>query len=431
MQLKIAYGKNGLEINLPDNREISIIEPSYLPGLPDPSGAIHQALRAPLGVPALSEQVRASDRVGIIFSDITRPTPHQIILPALLDELSHIPKENISLFNALGTHRPDTDAELRGMLGDALVDNYRIVQNNAFDQATQHYRGKTSFGHDIWVNRELEACDFKILTGFIEPHLFAGFSGGGKAIMPGMAGQLTVLGNHDARNIGHPSAAWGVTWGNPIWEEIREVAVGSGRLFLLNVTLNKAKQITGVFAGDLDQAHAAGCAYVKQTAMLPVQHPFDIVITTNSGYPLDLNLYQSVKGMSAASQIVRKGGAILIAAECWDGIPDHGLYRELLRQASSPQELLDRINAPGFLKQDQWQAQIQVQIQLKAEVYVYSEYLTETQIREAMLLPCKQIEHTLERLLVEYGPQASLCVLPEGPQTIPYIIPKENCDGLR
>ncbi len=269
--------------------------------------SIRQALRAPLGAPTLSEQVHASDRVGIIFSDLTRPTPNQIILPALLAELPHVPRENITLFNALGTHRPNTDAELRGMLGDALVDNYRIVQNNAFDQATQHYRGVTSHGHAIWINRQLEACDIKILTGFIEPHLFAGFSGGGKAIMPGMAGQQTVLGNHDARNIAHPSATWGVTWGNPIWEEIREVAVGSGRVFLLNVTLNKAKQLTGVFAGDLDQAHAAGCAFVKQTAMLPVPHPFDIVITTNSGYPLDLNLYQSVKGMSAASQIVRPG----------------------------------------------------------------------------------------------------------------------------
>ena len=421
MRIQLAYGKTGLEIELSGDRDVTIIEPRYLPGLPNSSEAIRQALRAPLGLPALSEQVQASDRVGIVFSDITRPTPNHIILPALLAELPHVPRENITLFNALGTHRPNTDAELRGMLGDALVDNYRIVQNNAFDQATQQYRGLTSHGHAVWINRDLEACDLKILTGFIEPHLFAGFSGGGKAIMPGMAGQHTVLGNHDANNIGHANATWGVTWGNPIWEEAREVAIESGRVFLLNVTLNKAKQVTGIFAGDLDQAHAAGCAFVKQTAMLPVPRPFDIVITTNSGYPLDLNLYQSVKGMSAASQIVRQGGAILIASECWDGIPDHGLYGDLLRQASSPQELLDRITAPDFLKQDQWQAQIQAQIQLKADVYVYSEYLTSAQIREALLLPCSKIEHTLDRLLVEYGPRASICVLPEGPQTIPYI----------
>ena len=421
MHLKIAYGKNGLEIDLPEDREVSVVEPCYPPPLTDPAGSIRQALRHPFDVPALSELVRASDRVGIIFSDITRPTPHHVILPALLAELQQVPAKNITLFNALGTHRPNTDAELRAMLGDALVDSYRIVQNNAFDPATQQYLGTTSRGHPVWINRELAACDIKILTGFIEPHLFAGFSGGGKAIMPGMAGQQTVLGNHDARNIAHPQSTWGVTWGNPIWEEIREVALGSGQIFLLNVTLDKAREVTGVFAGGLDQAHAAGCAFVKRTSMQPVPHPFDIVITTNSGYPLDLNLYQSVKGMSAASQVVRPAGAILLAAECWDGIPDHGSYGDLLRSASSPQELLDRINTPGFLEQDQWQAQIQAQIQLKADVYVYSEYLAETQIRQALLLPCNKVEDTLARLLADRGPQATLCVLPDGPQTIPYI----------
>ncbi len=261
----------------------------------------------------------------------------------------------------------------------------------------------------------------KILTGFIEPHFFAGFSGGGKAIMPGMAGQQTVLGNHDAGMVGHPKATWGVTRGNPIWEEVREVALKAGKIFLVNVTLNRDKQITGVFAGDLDAAHAAGCAFVKETAMVPAPHPFDIVITTNSGYPLDLNLYQSVKGMSAAAQVVREGGAIIVAADCWDGIPDHGLYGQLLREADSPQALLDTVCAPGFLKQDQWQAQIQALIQLKADVYVRTDNLTAEQIEMALFQPSHSIEDTVRELLGEYGPQASICVLPEGPQTIPYI----------
>jgi nickel-dependent lactate racemase len=261
----------------------------------------------------------------------------------------------------------------------------------------------------------------KILTGFIEPHFFAGFSGGGKAVMPGMAGQQTVLGNHDAGMVGDPKATWGVTWGNPIWEEVREVALKVGQIFLVNVTLNRDKQITGVFAGDLDAAHAAGCAFVKETAMVPAPHPFDIVITTNSGYPLDLNLYQSVKGMSAAAQVVREGGAIIIAADCWDGIPDHGLYGQLLREADSPQSLLDTVCAPGFLKQDQWQAQTQAQIQLKADVYVRSDNLTDEQIGMALFQPSHRIEDTMTDLLGKYGSQASICVLPEGPQTIPYI----------
>ncbi len=423
MHVKLAYGKTGLDLRLPDDLAVTVVQPVFVPGLPGPAAALAAALREPRGAAALREQVRPGERVGIIFSDITRATPHRLILPAVLAELAQagVAREQITLFCALGTHRRNTEAELRGMLGDALVDAYRIVQNDAFDPASQVRLGASSRGHEIWLNRELMACDLKILTGFIEPHFFAGFSGGGKAIMPGMAGQRTVLGNHDAGMIADPRATWGVTRGNPIWEEVREVALRAGRLFLVNVTLNCDQQITGVFAGDLDEAHAAGCAFVKGTAMAPVPRPFDIVITTNSGYPLDLNLYQAVKGMSAAAQVVRPGGAIVVAAECWDGLPEHGLYGQLLAGAGSPQELLDTICRPGFLKQDQWQVQIQAQIELKADVYVRSEYLQPAQIEAALLKPCACIEDTLAGLVAQYGPGATVCVLPEGPQTIPYV----------
>jgi len=421
MRIKLAYGKTGLPLELPDSLNVTVVEPAFVPGLPDPPAALRAALRSPIAAAPLAECVRPGERVGVIFSDITRPTPNHLLLPAVLAELAAVPDVEVILFNALGTHRPNTDAELRAMLGDAVVDGYRIVQNNSFDPATQARVGVTSRGHATWLNAELMACDVKVLTGFIEPHFFAGFSGGGKAIMPGMAGQRTVLGNHDAGMIADPRATWGVTHGNPIWEEVQEVARQAGRLFLVNVTLNRNKAITGVFAGDLAQAHAAGCAFVGRSALVPVLRPFDIVVTTNSGYPLDLNLYQAVKGMSAASQVVRPGGAIIIAASCWDGIPAHGLYGKLLREAASPRELLDRITAPGFGEQDQWQAQIQAQIQLKAEVYVRSDGLTDAQIRSALLRPCQRIEETVAELLERFGPHATICVLPEGPQTIPYV----------
>ena len=444
MKVKLAYGKHGLEINLLDEWSATVVEPRFVPGLPDPTSAIRQALREQ-ELRFYTERNAAPNpgglKIGVIFSDITRPTPNHIILPALLDELASygIPREAITLFNALGTHRPNTEAELRGMLGEKIVSAYRIVQNNAFDPSTQVCLGTTERGNEIWLNRELVACDLKILTGFIEPHFFAGFSGGGKAVMPGMAGQRTVLGNHNAAMIGHPNATWGITWGNPIWEEAREVALKvaqkpdfgaeygakksgfSAGVFLLNVTLNRDKQITGVFAGDLDEAHARGCAFVRETAMQPVPQPFDIVITTNSGYPLDLNLYQTVKGMCAAAQVVKRGGAIIAASECWDGIPDHGLYGRLLRDSATPRELLDRVSAPGFLEQDQWEAQIQAIVQLKAEVYLRSDGLTDEQITSALLKPCHSIEDTVQQLRQRYGPNATICVLPEGPQTVPYI----------
>ncbi len=420
MRIKLAYGKAGLDIDLPDEWDVTMVEPRFVPALADPAVAVAAALRAPIASPALRDRVRPADKVGIIFSDITRPTPHHLILPAMLAELAHVPRENITLFNALGTHRPNTESELRGMIG-GLLDQYRLVQNDAFDPHTQICMGVTSRGHEVWINREVAACDVKVLTGFIEPHFFAGFSGGGKALMPGMAGQRTVLGNHDAGMIANPNATWGVTEGNPIWEEVTEVAEMVGGAFLCNVTLNRDKAVTGVFAGDLRRAHAAGCVFARETAMAAADEPFDIVVTTNSGYPLDLNLYQAVKGMSAAAQVVKPNGAIICAADCWDGIPNYGLYGQLLAEAPGPRELLDTITAPGFLKQDQWQAQIQAQLQLKADIYVYTDNLTDAQLRGALLEPCRDIVALVASLREKLGSSARICVLPEGPQTIPYL----------
>ena len=257
----------------------------------------------------------------------------------------------------------------------------------------------------------------KVLTGFIEPHFFAGFSGGPKAVLPGVAGARLVLENHSTAMLDDPGATWSVTEGNPVWEEMLEVALNTGPAFILNVTLNRERAVAGVYAGDLQEAHRAGTAAVRQTAMVPVDAPFDIVITTNSGYPLDLNLYQAVKGMSAAAQIVRDGGSIIVAAECWDGIPDHGEYKNILHMASDPHALLEVLRQPDFLIIDQWQAQIQC----RADVYVKSRYLSDDEIRGALLRPCHQIEETLAALLDRYGPDARICVLPEGPQTIPYV----------
>ncbi|RPJ52759.1 MAG: nickel-dependent lactate racemase [Acidobacteria bacterium] len=421
MRIHLAYGKNGLPIELDDRWAVSVVEPKHTTAVRDPGSAIESALVNPIEAPPLKDLVKPSDRVGIVFSDITRPAPNRLMIPVILRQLSHVPDSRITLFNALGTHRPQTPEELDVMLGSDLTRRYRIVQNSAFDPDTQVCLEKTTAGHDVWLNRELTECDVKILSGFIEPHFFAGFSGGGKAVMPGMAGLKTVLGNHDAGMIASPKATWGVTQGNPIWEEIQEVASRLRPTFLVNVTLNSEKQITHVFAGAWQAAHRAGCAFAKQTAMVSVPQPFDIVVTTNSGYPLDINLYQTVKGMSAAALVVKPGGAIVAVAECSDGIPDHGLYRELLAEAGSPKQVLEMISAPGFLKQDQWEAQVQAQIQLKADVFVYSEGLSDAQIQAALLCPSRSVEQTVSHLVAKYGQSASICVLPQGPQTIPYV----------
>jgi nickel-dependent lactate racemase len=422
MQYRLAYGKSGLSIDLPDRLRVTVVQPRHVLGLLNQTGEVREALDNPIGSPPLRELVKASDRVGIVFSDITRPTPNALLLPVLLEALDHVPDDNIILFNATGTHRFNTEAELRGMLGNGLVDRHLIVQNDAADAESHAVVGTTASGNEVAILREFLECDVKILTGFIEPHFFAGFSGGGKAVMPGLASLDTVMRNHSARNIDHPQARWGVTRGNPIWEEAHEAAGMVSPTFLLNVTLNRDKEITCVFAGDFTEAHAQGCEFVREQAMVPVDAPFDIVIGTNSGYPLDLNLYQSVKGMSAAAQVVKPGGTIIIAAECWDGIPNHGEYCRLLQGAESLESLLAAIRTPGFACRDMWQAQVQALVCGQADVYLHTRHLTPEQITRALLKPCASIEQTVAQLLEKYGDDATICILPEGPQTVPYIV---------
>ncbi len=421
MQIELAYGKNGLTIELDDQWDITVLEPENVPGLKYPLQAVKQSLRQPFQAVPLKELVSKDKTIGIIFNDITRATPNHIILPAILDEINHIPKENITFFNALGTHRKNTVQELESMIPKEIVDNYRIIQNDCLDKQTQVRIGKTSAGNDIYINKLLMACDVKILTGFIEPHFFAGFSGGGKAIMPGMAGLETILRNHGASMIDDPNSIWGEIDKNPIQQEIREAAKQAGADFIVNVTMNRDHEITAVFAGDLEAAHDAGCDFAKQSAMKAVDEPFDIVLTTNSGYPLDQNLYQSVKGMSAAAKVLKQGGAIIIASECSDGIPDHGLYKQLLLNANSPDEILETVRQPDFLKQDQWQIQKQALIQKKTDVHIYTDNLSPSLIKSLLLEPCTDIKETIGILLEKYQTFSKIGVLPQGPLTIPYI----------
>jgi nickel-dependent lactate racemase len=306
------------------------------------------------------------------------------MIPTLLRELETVVSaRDITLINALGMHRRNTREELVSMLGPEIVDNYRVVQHDANDRSTQALAGRLADGSEAWVNREYLAADFRILSGFIEPHFFAGFSGGFKAVLPGISSRELILANHSARNIAHHLATWAVLDGNPVQENIREVGKLTRPGFLLNVTLNRDRRITGVFAGRVEAAHRAGTEFVRRTALRPVEAPFDIVITTNSGYPLDQNLYQTVKGMSAAARIVKPGGVFIVASECRDGIPDHGNYRKLLTMANSPEALLDIVMAPGFEMVDQWEAQIQADLQQRAHFYLKSDGLTADEIRSA------------------------------------------------
>ncbi|MBI3191195.1 MAG: nickel-dependent lactate racemase, partial [Pedosphaera parvula] len=275
-------------------------------------------------------------------------------------------------------------------------------------------------GTPALINRHVVEADVRIVTGFIEPHFFAGFSGGPKGIMPGCAGLRTVMSNHGYRNLMSPNSTFGITVGNPLWEEIRDIALRAGPSFVLNVSLNEERRITGVFAGDLLAAHKVGCEFVRKSAMQKVKGPFEIVVTTNSGYPLDLNLYQGVKGMSAGARIIQEGGLMILACECREGVPGGSPLDKLLRSAGSPEEILTLLSTPGFVRPEQWQAQIQAVIQRKAEVLVYST-LPDEVVRACHLTPCHDISRAVAERLARLGPQARVAVLPQGPLTVPYL----------
>ncbi len=418
MKTELLYGKTGLEVDLPERS--FMIEPKNLPKLKDEKQAIKEALCNPIGMESLKASVQSTDIVSIVISDITRPTPNHILVPLLIEELNHVPLENFIIINGTGTHRDQTKEEFIEMLGPWVVENIRIINNNCHDKDTLVNLGESTFGCDVYLNKEYVESDFRIVTGFIEPHFFAGFSGGPKGIMPGIAGIETIMTFHNAKMIGDPLSTWGNMINNPLQDMTREINAMCKPDFMLNVTLNREKEITAVFAGELYEAHDRGCAFTKEHAMFQCEERFDVVIASNSGYPLDQNLYQAVKGMSAAHKIVKQGGAIIMASECSDGLPNHGNYSKIFEFAETPQELLDLINNPEFKMFDQWQVQKQAVIQTWADVYVYSK-LTDEQVRGAMLKVSDNIEQTVEELKKKYGEDMSIAVLPLGPLTIPYV----------
>lgn len=421
MNINLAYGQGHLSVDFPEGRT-TVIEPSFRSGLPDERAAVVEALEHPIGCPPLKEWLKPDARICILFTDLTRATPNDRLIPLLLDFLAQqgVKREQITLLNQLGTHRPNTRAELEKMLTPSVVANYRVVNHEPEKYEACVQLGVTRTGAPAWINRLAVEADVRILTGFIEPHFFAGFSGGPKALMPGVAHVETVMSNHGAHHIGDARATFGICEGNPLWEELRDIALRVAPSFLLNVTLNEQRAITGVFAGDLLAAHRAGREFVRASAMQKVKTPFEVVVTTNSGYPLDLNLYQGVKGMSAAARIVADRGTIILAAECREGVPAQSPLDQLLREAGSPEEILTLLSTPGFVRPEQWQAQIQALIQRRARVLVYSTIPPEV-LSAVHLEPCTDLAATVRTELARFGPESRLAVLPQGPLTIPYL----------
>ncbi len=423
MKVELAYGRTGLRVDLPNHAHV--LEPAQVPALSDPVAAVREALRRPIGCAPLQERVMPGDTVAIVFSDVTRPMPNHIVIPVLLEELAEagIGHRSITLINALGMHRVSTPDELRSMLGADVVESFRIVQHDPEAPGRLTYLMTNKRRARVSINRHYMQAKVKILTGFVEPHIFAGYSGGGKAVLPGIAGVDAVMSNHSGPMVGHPKSTWCSVKENPIFREIREVALETDPTFTLNVTLNQNKAITGVFAGTLEGAHDAGIAFAEKAYVRPIPHEFDIAVTSNLGYPADINLYQSFKGLSVAAQGVRLGGAVVLAAECADGL---GLipFQQLLEARSSPERLLEIIQSKHFRHPDQWGVQMGAMVMVKVESYLHSS-MKPALVRKAHMIPCKDVSKTVNDLRKRYrnrnGSEPEILVLPYGQLTVPRV----------
>lgn len=421
VSVDLAYGTTGLVVELPEGRT-TVVAPSHQEPAEDVARTLRKALSEPVAGPPLRDVVRPGQRVAISLCDATRPQPRELMVRAILDELEGIStRDDLVLLVATGTHRANTDAELRAMLGDDLVDTVRIVNHDARDAESLVWVGTYGEGVPVWLNREWVEADVTITTGFVEPHFFAGFSGGPKLVAPGLAGLETVLTLHDAARIGSDQATWAVCEGNPVHDDIRAIAAGTGVDFAFDVVLNRDQQVVHAFGGELFAMHEAARAVVKELSMQPVPQLYDVVLTSNAGFPLDQNVYQSVKGMSAAATIVKPGGLIICVAECRDGFPDHGSFREVLASAETPEALLEAISAREETVPDQWQVQVLARVLSKARVGLHTTALTDADLRTAHLFLVEDVAQAVREELERVGPHARVCVLPEGPQTIAYV----------
>lgn len=415
-EIRLAYGKTGLTVDLPTERT-TVISPAEHPAAADPMAVLADALRKPVAGLPLRERVRPGQSVAVSMCDLTRPQPRREMVTALLDELAGIvDRDAVTLLVATGTHRGNTEPELREMLGD-LAGTMRVINHDARDASQTRWCGVYGAGVPVWLNRHWLDADVRITTGFVEPHFFAGFSGGPKLVAPGLAALETVLTLHDARRIGDAQAVWGVCEGNPVHDDVRAIATATGVDYAFDVVLNREQRIAAAYGGDLLPMHSAAREHVREISMRPVDGLFDVVVTTNSGFPLDQNLYQAVKGMSAAMTVVRPGGLIICAAACQDGFPDHGSFRQVLVSAPTPEALLAEISSREQTIPDQWQVQILARILCHARVGVHTDGLTDADLRTAHLFAVPDIAAAV----AAEGPDARICVLPEGPQTIPYV----------
>ena len=418
MKISVPYGRSSISLTLPDDIQINIIEPPAIPPASDPLEVVRAALADPLGGLSLSDFASAKS-VGITVSDKTRPVPHQHLLPPLLEQLETlgISRQAITLHVAVGTPPPMTPKELPAILPEFILKRYAVISHDASSSADLIYLRDTSRGTPVWVNKEFANSDLKIVVGNIEPHQFAGFSGGVKSAAIGLAGTETITHNHAMMT--HPNSLIGTYETNPARQDIEEIGQKIGIHFALNAILNQSKQIVHVLAGEPRAVMQAGIPLSKEVCQIGVHSKHGLMISSPGGHPKDINLYQSQKGLAHAALVTKPGGTVILVAACPEGTGSKH-YEEWIRGKASNEEVIQWFTEEKFRIGPHKAYQIardasQVRLQF------YSEMNTDFS-KDLLLNPIKDLQGAVSLAIAELEPGERVGFLPHASSTIPYVM---------
>jgi nickel-dependent lactate racemase len=419
MKVRFPYGKNYIELDLPEKTTVLY---SMLPRgfyVKEVEKLVRESLRKPIGSEPLHILASKKRKVVILITDKTRATPNRLLLEALLSELRAvgIERSSVEIVIATGLHKPHAREEMEELVGKSIVEEYTIYSHNSDDDKSMVYLGRTSYGTEVYINKSVFDAELIIGVGLIEPHFFAGYSGGRKLILPGVSATKTVYQNHGYKMLSHPKADYGFLEGNPVHEDMVEASkLVKNYRFIVHVLLDKEKRVFSVVAGSPYEAHEHGVRELDRYVKVEAPFEADLTIVTNGGYPLDRDLYQAVKGMATASRVTRKGGYIVILSECIDGV-GHEYFRELASISRKPEEILDYIKRYEPLR-DQWEVQKLEQVLLKNRVVVVTKNIKHSVLEEMNLVPASTAEEALE-IACRETPCKHVMALPEGPYIIP------------
>lgn len=418
METTLAFGKQGLKLSLPDSHQYKVLHSISAPPLADAVAAIEDALDHPAAGPALSEIAAGKKSAAISVCDITRPAPNSTVLPPVLRRLeaAGIPRANITILIATGLHRGATEAEIRQIVGPEIAAAYTIGNHDARQRETHRHLGTTRSGTPVWIDERFMSADLHMSLGYIEPHLMLGFSGGRKLIAPGLAAQETIKELHSSRFMRDPRAREGSIDDNPLHAELLEIAGMARHDFLVDVALAADRRIAAVFAGEPVAAHRAGVQWVRKMLMQNLADPMDAVITTGGGYPLDMTYYQCLKGITAAGNMIRPGGRILMAGACDEGVGSPEFSEMMLRYPTDRAFMRGIEGVPVTV--DQWQLEKLALVSQETEVLYLAPGVPENFQKVFWGRACATPQDAVNALLAGLSPSARIAIVPEGPYVL-------------